>query len=569
MSRSAVAAVIATVGLLALPAISHGATITPDVTTDELNNDLDCSLREAVQSAQDNATDSTGCTNGDGGTDVIVLTGTSATPYTLTVGSNAEEANAEGDLDIGTGGPLVIRGTGDSIIRAVSPDRVIDVNSGAALFLEDLIVDDGDVTSVVSGSNPTRGGNIRAASPSSLTLDNVGVTDGQALDGGGGIYLNNPAQLTTINDSTIAGNNDENVGGGIFVQGTASFRLNRSTLNANSVETALVGNKSGGGIRAGVVNGSGLLAISDSVISNNFVEHQAMGGADQSYGGGLSIVSQGTIRRSLIQGNHVEAALNNVQERGGGLDISGGDAGETLTVVNSTIESNDAGDASNDGQAGAIYQRGDVSLSLVNDTLVANTATDPAEADHIQDTAIGTAGVTLRASIIQNQFQNACAGAGISSAGYNATFFPDAQCGFVGTDGTSGSIGIATGAPVDNGGATPTIALNPGSRAIDFVPAAACLAEGQDQRGYPRPLPLGGACDAGAYEVHICPGDSAIRNGPYLACPVTAVDPGPTTVVTPKAKKKCKKAKKKAKKTDAAAAAKKKSKGCKKKGKKK
>ena len=50
----------------------------------------------------------------------------------------------------------------------------------------------------------------------------------------------------------------------------------------------------------------------------------------------------------------------------------------------------------------------------------------------------------------------------------------------------------------DNGGPTQTMALPPGSAAIDFVPANACPVT-TDQRGVARPQ--GAACDAGAYEL--------------------------------------------------------------------
>jgi hypothetical protein len=52
--------------------------------------------------------------------------------------------------------------------------------------------------------------------------------------------------------------------------------------------------------------------------------------------------------------------------------------------------------------------------------------------------------------------------------------------------------------PADNGGPTDTIALLPGSLAIDVVPAAVCPAT--DQRGFTRPDFGEAFCDVGAYE---------------------------------------------------------------------
>jgi len=75
--------------------VAHTATITVNTTDDELNDDGDCSLREAIQAANtDSAVD--GCTAGSGA-DTITLP---AGYYTLTIAGANEEDNATGDLDI-------------------------------------------------------------------------------------------------------------------------------------------------------------------------------------------------------------------------------------------------------------------------------------------------------------------------------------------------------------------------------------------------------------------------------------------------------------------------------------
>ena len=76
-------------------------------TTDELNSDGDCSLREAVQAANTH-TQVDACPAGNGD-DTIIL---SANTYTLTIEGRSEDENAEGDLDI-IGG-LTIIGTESS-----------------------------------------------------------------------------------------------------------------------------------------------------------------------------------------------------------------------------------------------------------------------------------------------------------------------------------------------------------------------------------------------------------------------------------------------------------------------
>ncbi len=81
-----------------------------------------------------------------------------------------------------------------------------------------------------------------------------------------------------------------------------------------------------------------------------------------------------------------------------------------------------------------------------------------------------------------------------------------------------------------NGGPTQTMAIGPGA-AVDVVSGANC--EPTDQRGVGRPI--GGACDAGAYERPLDP--------PPATTPTTT----PPTTTTP-AKKKCKKGRKRNKK---------------------
>jgi len=51
----------------------------------------------------------------------------------------------------------------------------------------------------------------------------------------------------------------------------------------------------------------------------------------------------------------------------------------------------------------------------------------------------------------------------------------------------------------NNGGPTQTIALEPNSEAVDFIPVGSCAVT-TDQRGFPRPDAGEVFCDVGAYE---------------------------------------------------------------------
>jgi CSLREA domain-containing protein len=93
------------------PPVAHAATITVNTTDDELNDDDDCSLREAIQAANTNsAVDD--CTAGQAYPNLDTITFSAATngiPIVL-VGAAGEDANVSGDLDILDGGDLTIQG---------------------------------------------------------------------------------------------------------------------------------------------------------------------------------------------------------------------------------------------------------------------------------------------------------------------------------------------------------------------------------------------------------------------------------------------------------------------------
>ena len=559
MRLNLVAALVALPALL-LPASAGAAAITPNTTNDEFDAvaDATCSLREAIQSANTNAAFG-GCPTGDSGTDVITLTAHLADPYEITLGTSTDDDNEEGDFDVAGGGALVIVGQGDSVMSSLSPDRVIDVRGTSNLTLRDLVVSDGDVTGGLIDEIDRRGGNIRAsAGTNSLSLDNVFVDGGASQEGGGGIYTSTNTTLV-VEDSRIIDNTDQNTGGGIFIQGAPQARIVRTIIDGNSVDTALLGNIDGGGI-SGTVDDGSVLTISDSEIVDNFTNHTGNQPADRALGGGLALSSDAVIRRSLITGN---SASGNIAEWGGGILVDGGAVGEAVTVVNSTIYDNTAGDASNQGQGGGAFVNGEVDLTLAHVTLSDNSATAAAGADHLERGTQGTGALTFRGSLVTAAlFTNICEGTVVASAGYNVAGQPEAECGFTATDSTSGgTTGIMAGGPTDNGGITETIGLEAGGRAVDFVPAAECgFAESQDQRGFFRPS--GVACDAGAYERVTCAG--IVQEGPAaIDCP-----PPPATQPTPtatKPKKKCKKKKKRKKGKAGSAAAKKKKKKCKKK----
>ena len=75
-----------------------------------------CTLRDAIQAANDNASGPNGCNGDDGGgtgVDTILLQG--GKTYKLTLHAAPEDSNASGDLDISGGGGTIIRSSGPGL----------------------------------------------------------------------------------------------------------------------------------------------------------------------------------------------------------------------------------------------------------------------------------------------------------------------------------------------------------------------------------------------------------------------------------------------------------------------
>jgi len=140
--------------------------------------------------------------------------------------------------------------------------------------------------------------------------------------------------------------------------------------------------------------------------------------------------------------------------------------------------------------------------TLINVTIAGNTANSATEAGGLM--VYGK--VDVQNSIIAGNTNDECGGdlGLINSLGDNIE--SDTSCGFTETSDQQ-STDPTLGSLQDNGGLTWTMALLPGSPAIDTGNNTACAAvpvSGVDQRGWTRPIDADGdgkeECDIGAYE---------------------------------------------------------------------
>jgi hypothetical protein len=288
------------------------------------------------------------------------------------------------------------------------------------------------------------------------------------IDGGGAVrvFTINPGVTATINGVTIRNGRDL------------------------PSDPALAG--TGGGIL-----NQGTLTVADSAITGN-VARGSISGSPGGAGGGIASTGTLTLVRSTVSGNAAQAAIPIL---GGEAGIGGGIASTgTLTILNSTVSDNDAFATLmfGVGVGGGVASTGGTA-SIVSSTLAFNRAgfIPPGGSGNELAGAGGT--ITVRSTIVAPIplfVPHACSGA-IGSLGRNLE--PGASCGFAAAGDVSG-VDPRLVALRDNGGPTATVALLPGSPAIDGGDPAACPAA--DQRGVPRLDGGSGTvrCDIGAFE---------------------------------------------------------------------
>ncbi len=298
------------------------------------------------------------------------------------------------------------------------------------------------------------------ASAGSLTLNSVTISNGLANNGqqgGGGIMSHG---TLTVTGSTFTGNSapatSGTSGGGINNSGT--LNLSTSTFTGNT------------GQEGGAVFNQKTATVTNDTFSNNTATI---------YGGGALLNAAGTM---TVTGS---TFTGDTGPGGGAID---NDA--TLNISNSTFTGNTGG--TNGG--GAIDNFG--STTVTQATFAGNSS--PYGANILNYT-----GFTLKISMSivangQGGGPNCGGGQPVIDAGYNLD--TGTSCGFATANHSLSSASPQLGPLATNGGPTQTMALPPGSPAVDAIPASTAGCTGStDQRGTTRPQ--GSGCDIGAYEL--------------------------------------------------------------------
>jgi CSLREA domain-containing protein len=390
----------------------------------------------------------------------------------------------------------------NNLVSYNSPEAPVSAAGGAInafccsgpVVLTASVVQSNSVTAAGTNQSGTGGGISASAVPLTITGSTINanvVTGGTGvlLVEGGGLYSDSLLHVenSVLDYNVISTTNGATYldGGGMTLNGTA--QIISDTLVANSVHNGSSFGGYGGGISLGGLFFGANVLVDRSVLITNLAND----------GGGLNTYISTTlaVRNSSLEGNVATNGagifnlgvlnltnstfyINSAAKSGGGLYDSG-----TANVDSATFFNNIADfDADNIGDGGGLFVGSGATLLLRNSLLTGD----------VDDTVSGAVLPDCVGTIISQDYNLIEQSPSVS--GCNVI-------GATGHDRHGAFPGVLDSMPQDNGGSTPTIALPPGSVAINGGDPTGCKDENGspltiDQRGLPRV----GPCDIGAYE---------------------------------------------------------------------
>jgi hypothetical protein len=464
-NRSRVATGFAAALLCTLAAAVHPGAATAAITVSNTNDSGPGSLRQAIADAAPAES-------------IVVPAGI----YTLTTG----------ELRIANSLTIAGSGAAGTIIQAGDQSRVFHTSGPASDITIAGVTISGGETRPAPGAQLAQGGGV-LNNDATLTLaddvikDSIADADGDGGSGagstaeGGGVYSARPGTLHLL-DMKILSNSASAVGssghgggdadgGGAKILG--AFTIAGTTFEDNRADARGGQGPSNAGQSGGFSVGGGLEAeppgagsqLSSSTLDANVADASpGPGGADGlAVGAGTFLESDnGPLKAAdvTITGNVARASGGNAD--GGGIYFAG--SGQVLTLTNSTLSANSTtGAVSNQG--GNVYD--DNGTIAMQNTIVSAGVADPGSEN--------------------------CASPAVS---LDHNLDSHDQCGFHAAGDLINKDPVSR--PLENnGGPVQTMALQPGSPAIDAGGASACPAI--DARGVLRPA--GASCDIGAFEL--------------------------------------------------------------------
>jgi len=379
-------------------------------------------------------------------------------------------------FEISAGVSLTLRNA--SVTRANGPPPsctppYMTCFSGGAIYNQGML----DVTNCVFSDNRGDPGAAIIAfpapgegSPSTTVTNCTFVRNGwtSAVFSAGGL---------TITDTTFSHNRSPSGDGVISNEG--DLIVTNSTFVHNSA--------AGSG---GAIDNEGVASVSDCTFTDNRVTNYGAVGGAIANGDGGSPATLTVIDSTFSRNRSGKVDLVSDHSLGGGAIWSGGG---TVVVANSTFDHNSTPSIGDGGAIANTATAGPGTLTVLNATFSRNRSR--------RGGAIYSVGpLSLLNTIIANNSYGGtnCAGSGAITDGGGNLRWPATDTSCVGTFGNPMLAPLA-----DNGGPTPTMALQRGRAAInagDNAICAAALVNGLDQRAFVRPGIGVTNCSIGAYE---------------------------------------------------------------------
>jgi hypothetical protein len=331
---------------------------------------------------------------------------------------------------------------------------VITLTTGALTINQDVTID-GPGAGVITISGNSMFQALQIASGVSVTISGLTVANGTSAGDGGGI--SNQGTLTLL-QSTLSGNYAGDRGGGIYNGPAGTMMLSNSIVSGNSATDA-----------GGAIYNAGTLTISYTSLWGN--------GGNGADGGAIFNEGALVVIDSTLSRNGDPAAY------GGAIRNDG-----ALRVLNSTFSGNSA------NLGGAIFNNG--GLTVTSTTISGNEAALGGGGINVNNGVLTTLDTIFAGNTLAAGFGPDVNGM-LASLGHNLIGNTDGASGFVASDLLN--VNPLLGPLQDNGGPTQTMALLPGSPAVDAGDNTG--APDYDQRGPGFPRVVGGTIDIGALEV--------------------------------------------------------------------
>ena len=229
--------------ILATMLPAHAVDITVNSTADNTTaSDSSCTLREAIENAQNDSDSTNGDCPAGSGSDTIVL---AKETYTI----DSAFPNISTDITItGNNATLTAGNTGYRFFRILS---------GSTLTLSNIILDGATQTGNSDGGAIRVHGTLNATNCAFVNNRTEG-----SFDAHGGAVVVKSSGTATITNCTISGNSAYSSGGGITVQGTLT--ITNSTITNNTADYSGADDEDGGGIYT-----SGTVNIKNTIVAGN------------------------------------------------------------------------------------------------------------------------------------------------------------------------------------------------------------------------------------------------------------------------------------------------------------